>query len=106
LSFNIAGAGGFLFLLFYGIASIIFGYLMWRSGYLPRVLGALLVLGGLGFVTRNVWQVLAPASASSLLLLPALLAMLVLSLWLLVKGVEGGKWNARGAVVEYGSMPS
>ena len=93
LSFNVSGAGGYLFLLFYGIALMILGYLMVRSGYLPRVLGALLALGGLGFVTRNVWQVLAPASASFLLLLPTLLAMLVLGLWLLVRGVDVVKWS-------------
>jgi Domain of unknown function (DUF4386) len=93
LSFNVSGAAGFLFLLFYGIASMILGYLMVRSGYLPWVLGALLALGGLGFVTRNVLQVLAPAYASSLLLLPTILALLSLGLWLLVRGVDVVKWG-------------
>src|SRR5262249_46472864 len=54
LSLNIYGAGGFLFVLFYGIGSIILGSLMVRSSYLPWILGALLALGGLGFVIRNV----------------------------------------------------
>src|SRR5262245_16934542 len=92
LSLNVYGTAGFLFMVFYGIASIILGYLMFQSGYLPRVLGVLLALGGLGFVTNNVVWVLAPASASFLLLLPTLLAMLVLGLWLLIRGVNVLKW--------------
>ena len=106
LSLNVYGAAGNLFLLFYGIASILLGYLMVRSGYLPRVLGALLALGGLGFVTSNVVWVLAPASASFLLLLPTILAMLSMGLWLLVRGVDVVKWKERGAVVAYGIAPS
>lgn len=93
LAFNVSAAAGFLFLLFYGIASMILGYLMYQSGYLPRVLGALLALGGLGFVTRNVVEVLAPDAASFLLLVPTLLGMLVLGLWLLVRGVDVLHWR-------------
>jgi hypothetical protein len=91
LSLNVYTTAGYLFDLFYGFAAIILGYLMFRSGYLPRVLGALLVLGGLGFVTNNILFVLAPASASFLLLVPTILAMLLLGLWLLVRGVDMAK---------------
>ncbi len=106
LSFNVYGAASFIFTVHYGVASMLFGYLMVRSGYLPRVLGALWVLGGLGFVTSNVVWVLAPASAPSFLLVPQLLATLSLTLWLLVRGIDVGKWNERGAVVMYGNVPS
>jgi hypothetical protein len=64
------------------------------------------VLGGLGFVTNSVVFVLAPASVSSLLLVPNGLAVLSLGLWLLVRGVDVAKWNERGAAVAYGSVPS
>jgi hypothetical protein len=106
LSLNVYGAAGFIFTVHYGVASILFGYLMWRSGYLPRVLGVLWVLGGLGFVTSNVVWVLAPADASPLLLVPQILATLSLGLWLLVRGVDIGKWQERGAVAAYASVPS
>jgi hypothetical protein len=106
LSFNVYGTASFIFTVHYGVASMLFGYLMVRSGYLPRVLGALWVLGGLGFVTSNVVWVLAPASAPSFLLVPQLLATLSLTLWLLVRGVDVAKWNERGAAVTYGSVPS
>jgi hypothetical protein len=93
LSFNVYGFVGGFSQMFYGIASILLGYMMVRSGYLPRVLGALWVLGGLGFVAGTLVQVLAPAGASSLLLVPQLLAGLSLGTWLLVRGVAVGKWN-------------
>ena len=106
LSFNVYGFAGGFSQVFYGIASIVLGYLMWRSGYLPRALGALWVLGGLGFVASTLALVLAPADASPLLLVPQILATLSLGLWLLVRGVDIGKWQERGAVAAYASVPS
>src|SRR5713226_5371151 len=71
-----------------GVASILLGYLIFQSGYLPRALGVLLALGGLGFVIRNFVLVLAPAYASSFLLLPMMLAALSLAVWFLARGVD------------------
>src|SRR5689334_7034447 len=84
-------------IFFYGIAFVLFGYLMFRSGYLPGVLGILLALGGLGFVSTSLALFLAPAYAFSFLLLPTVLAGLLLTLWLLVKGVDVHKWEAKAA---------
>ena len=93
LSLKLYGYGGGIFMVFYGIPSILLGYLMFRSGYFPRILGALMALGGLGFVVRNFLLVLAPAWASSLLLLPMTLAVLPMTVWLLVKGIDVRKWE-------------
>jgi hypothetical protein len=106
LSFNVYTTASFIFTVHYGVASMLFGYLMVRSGYRPRALGALWVLGGLGFVTSNVVWVLAPADASPLLVVPQLLASLALALWLLVRGVNVGTWRARAAVAASGSVPT
>ena len=76
------------------------GYLIFRSGYLPRFLGVLLALGGLGFVAKNFALVLAPAYASDGLLLPMFLAGVLLTVWLLVKGVNVPKWEAKAATFE------
>jgi len=86
LRMNALGAGAFM--VFYGIASFLRGYLIWRSRYLPKFLGALLMLAGAGFVAKNVALVLAPAYASDILLLPMFLAAVALTAWLLVKGVD------------------
>ena len=66
-------------MLFYGTAWIIRGWLTFRSGYLPRLLGVLMVAAGLGFVAKNVTKVLAPAFSSDLLLAPMFLNVLVLA---------------------------
>jgi hypothetical protein len=108
LSLNLYGLVGGLFTVFYGIASMILGYLMFRSGYLPKVMGVIWVLGGLGFVTWNILLVLTPGYASSLLPVPQVLATLALGLWLLVRGVDVGKWkeNENEALAASARVPS
>lgn len=97
LSLNLYRSGGGLFIVFSGVAYILLGYLIFRSGYFPRFLGALLALGGVGFMTSNFLLVLAPAYASSFFLLPAIIAGLPLTLWLLVRGVDVPKWREKSA---------
>jgi hypothetical protein len=79
---------------FYGIATLLRGYLIVRSGYLPKFVGVLLVIAGTGFIVTNFALVLVPAYASDLLLLPMFLAVLSLALWLLVKGVDLDRWDS------------
>jgi hypothetical protein len=92
---RIYGYGAGLLMLFYGSASLIRGYLIYRSGYLPRFLGVLLGILGAGFILKNFTLVLAPQYSSDFLLIPAPITVLALSLWLLVKGVDAQKWEAR-----------
>ena len=89
LSLKIFGYGGMVFTAFYGVAWMIRGYLMFRSGYLPKFLGVLMGLGGLGFFVRNFLLVLAPDHAPGVLLFLMAPGGLVLTVWLLVMGVEG-----------------
>jgi uncharacterized protein DUF4386 len=95
LSLKMYGLGGGIFMVFYGVGWILRGYLIFRSGYLPKFLGVLIGLAGFGFVAKNFLLVLAPAYASDGLLLPMGLAALSLTVWLLVKGVDVPKWEAR-----------
>jgi len=95
LSLKLFGYGGGIFLVFYGMAWVLRGYLIFRSGYLPRFLGVLMTLGGLAFVARNFALVLAPAYASGSLLLLILPGGLSLSLWLIVKGIDVPKWEEK-----------
>jgi len=93
LLINIFGYGGIISVLFYGVATTLRGYLIFRSGFLPAWLGLLMMLGGLAFVARTFAFVLAPAFPSGnfvLLLAPGGLAFTV---WLLVRGVDVPKWE-------------
>jgi len=89
---------GEVFSMFYGFGSLILGYLVFRSGFLPRILGILLAISGLGFIASIFFTVLAPGFATGYFLAPALLSGIALTFWLLVKGVDVPKWEEAAAL--------
>lgn len=93
LCLKIFGNGAAIFMVFYGLTTFLRGYLIIRSSFLPRVLGYLLVIAGLGFIAKNFLFVLAPAYASDMLLLPMFVAAASLTFWFLVKGIDVEKWE-------------
>ena len=97
LSLKLFAYGGAMFTAIYGMAWVLRGYLIFRSGYLPQFLGVLMTLGGLAFIARNVLLVLAPAYASGYLLLVMMPGGLLLALWLLINGVNVRKWEEKVA---------
>lgn len=94
---------GGLFMLFYGLAWIVRGYLIFRSQYLPQFLGILFVVAGVGFVSRNIAVVLAPHYASDLLLLPMFVAMLTMTVWMFTKGVDEAQWASSAGLADPGA---
>src|SRR5262245_40879425 len=95
LSIRFYGYGAAIFTAYYGLSWIIRGYLIFKSGYLPRFLGVLMAIGGAGFVARNFALILAPAYASAALLLVMFPGGLLLTAWLLIRGVDVKKWEAK-----------
>ena len=95
LSLKFYGYAGMIFTAYYGMSWIVRGYLIFRSGYLPKFLGVLMAIGGIGFVVRNFLLIFAPAYASDVLLILMFPGALILTAWLLVKGVDIAKWNAK-----------
>ena len=83
--------------LFFGCVCLLYGYLIFRSRFLPRFLGVLMALAGLCYGANSVLVFLdlrvLPSAAVPLLLLPAGLSELILCLWLLVMGVDVPKWH-------------
>jgi hypothetical protein len=98
LSLKLFAYGGAMFTVLYGVAWVLRGYLIFRSGYLPKFLGVLMTFGGLGFIMRNFLLVLAPAYASDGLLLLMVPGGLSLAAWLLVKGVNEQRWNRQASL--------
>jgi len=92
---RIYASGAALFMVFYGSAELLRGYLLYRSGYFPRFIGVLVGILGVAFVIKNFTLVLAPTYSSDLLLLPAPITVLVLTVWFLTKGVDVDEWNRR-----------
>jgi hypothetical protein len=97
LSVRVFGLGAGIFNVFYGMGWVLRGYLMFQSGYFPKFLGVLMTVAGLAFISSNFALVLAPASRSGWLLLLMLPGMLLLTVWLLVKGVELPIWEEKTA---------
>ena len=60
LFLRIYGLGSSAFLAFGGAGALVLGFLVVRSGYLPKALGLLVALGGLGFILRTFTLLLAP----------------------------------------------
>lgn len=92
---RVSGFGQALFSMFYGVANVIFGALIYRSGYLPRVFGVGFVIMGAAFTLRTFLLVLAPAYASPLLLATAGIVFPPFIVWLLVKGVNVERFHGR-----------
>jgi hypothetical protein len=73
-------------LVFFGLHCLLTGYVIFRSGFLPRTIGALLMFAGIGWLTF-LW----PPLANGLFpytMLPGFVGEMSLTLWLLVKGVN------------------
>jgi len=87
-------------LIFFGCVCLILGYLIFRSGYLPRTIGVLMQIAGLSYLTDSFALILSPDFANRIfpaILVPAFIGEASLCLWLLVKGVNVEKWRARTA---------
>ena len=83
-----------LALVFFGVYWLLIGYLVFRSTFLPRVLGALTVLSGMSWLTFLSPQ-LADALSPGIRIL-GVLGEFSLMGWLLVRGVNAERWNEQG----------
>jgi hypothetical protein len=91
IAFNIA-------LIFFGCTCLVNGYLIFRSGYLPKLIGILMQVAGWSYLTACFAALFAPAFADLIIpaiLVPPLIGESSFCLWLLVKGVNIAKWNER-----------
>ncbi len=84
-----------IYLVFFGFWCILIGYLIFRSTFLPRILGVLVAISGLGWVTYlsppfadRLWPFIAAASA---------LGEIPLELWLIVMGVNAQRWKEQAS---------
>jgi hypothetical protein len=96
LSLKSYGYGFGVSLIFFGCECLVLGYLIFRSGYLPKALGVLMEIAGLCYLTNSFALLLAPTFADRIfpaILIPAFIGEASLCLWLLVKGVNAEKWK-------------
>ncbi len=82
-------AGVLIWGMFFGLHLLVLGYLVYRSGYLPNVIGGLLVFVGLVYLAQSFGNILLP-DAKALFTAMGSLGFLEIAfpVWLLIKGVK------------------
>ena len=92
-------------LAFFGCFGLCLGRLIWKSTFLPRILGVLMAIAGFCYVTNSIVSFIAPARSSIILLLPCLLGEGSLTLWLLVVGVNEQRWKEQAGCAGIANTP-
>ena len=77
------------------------GYLIYRSGYVPRALGVLFMVAALGYLVDGASHLLVAGyvKGAAYLALPIALSEIAFPLWLLFKGVDAEGWQRRAAAL-------
>ena len=96
-SLRMHGRGYSIAGVFFGIYCVLIGYLAFRSGFLPRILGVLMAIGGLSYLTDSFAGFLSPGLGARLpdVMVLGGVAELSLCLWLMVVGVNASKWKEK-----------
>ena len=88
---NLHGSGLVLVQIFWGLWLLPFGALVLKSGFLPRILGVLLILAGVSYVISSFTTLLFPVYGHSVFMLAGLFGGIgegSTILWLLIMGAK------------------
>jgi hypothetical protein len=87
---DLNGMGNSLAGAFWGLWLFPFGILVMKSGFLPRLLGILLMVAGFGYLTSSVTSIVLPAYSHVVdqATMPLLLGEFPIIFWLLIKGAK------------------
>lgn len=96
LFLELSGQGVDICFVFFGVYCLLIGYFIFRSAFLPRILGVLMAFAGLGWLTFLSPPL--PNYLSPYIQVLGVLAEGSLMLWLLVMGVNVAKWEEKASV--------
>jgi len=83
--------------IFWGLWLFPMGYLIFKSGYIPKILGVLMIIAGLGYLIEFVLFFLFPQLDASIKMF-TFWGEILFPLWLLIKGVNVEQWEKRTLV--------
>ncbi len=86
--------------VFFGSSLLLVAWLVFRAGFVPRLLGVLLAVAAVGYLVDSLGHLLVVGYADSsgwLVGVTAVVGEVPFFLWLLLKGVDAGAWHARDA---------
>jgi hypothetical protein len=97
LSIQLFEYGFAITLVFFGFYCFSIGYLIFRSTFLPKILGVLLAIEGFFYLVNSFANFLAPVFAPRVFpfLAASAIAEISLCLWLLVFGINVSKWREK-----------
>jgi hypothetical protein len=84
--------------LIFGFHLLLLGYLVYKSGFLPSILGILLIIGAVGYLAQSYGHILVPQYddiLSTVVLVLSIPTELAFTVWLLWKGVNVERWEQR-----------
>jgi len=94
LSLNIQGVGYAIGLVFFGFYCLLVGYVLFKSKMVPKLLGILYMISGIGYLLSNFTMLLSKGFANPLfsyVAIPIFIGELSLCLWLLIKGIDNSE---------------
>lgn len=97
-SLRLGGIGNTIGLVFFGFYCLLLAALVFRARFVPRWLGVLLLLAGVGWLIGCFTSFLMPSLGIAGTLIPISgLGEALFTLWLLVMGVDAAKWREQAA---------
>ena len=91
LFLNIHTYGTIILEIFWGLWLIPFGQLVYKSGFIPRILGVLLIIGGISYIIESLTFLLFPGSHALVSRYTSVcysIGEIAIMLWLLIIGVR------------------
>jgi ascorbate-specific PTS system EIIC-type component UlaA len=84
--------------IFWGLWLLPMGYLVFKSGFMSKIPGVLLIVAGSGYLVDTFARILAPdygATMIATVIMATMFGEMVFPIWLLIKGVNVETWKKR-----------
>lgn len=83
-------------LTLFGVYCLLLGWLVFRSGFIPKLFGVLLMVSGATWLAGNLLLLVEPDLAQQFLLIVGVAALgeILFAMWLFFKGVDVDRWHA------------
>ena len=94
--FDLHEYGVFIASIFWGLWLFPMGYLVFKSGFISKIPGVLLIIAGSGYLVDTFARILSPNYVTTVIatvIMVTLFGEVVFPIWLLIKGVNVEKWQ-------------
>jgi hypothetical protein len=85
-------------MVFFSVHLLFIGYLIFQSGFFPKIFGILLIIAFFGYLAVGMTNLFLPeykTVVTKIATVPNAISELALMLWLLIRGINVKKWEER-----------